>query len=83
MQRGLHERPAEFPTAILRSAQLLISPTVSTLRNGLALTSFSRVVRPVTSAAAIRDAASALSAPDKSAAAPAGPAKWPDRENRA
>lgn len=63
LKRGLHERPAELPTAILRSAQLLISPTVIALRNGLALTSFSRVVRPVASAAAIREAASALSAP--------------------
>jgi len=60
---------------ILLSAHFLRSLTVRTLRKGLALTSFSRVVRPVRSAEAIRVAASAFSAPDSSATAPAGPAK--------
>ena len=72
---GPHKCPGELPATILRSAHLLMSPTVSPLRNGLALISFSRVARAVASAAAITEAASAFSAPDNSATAPAGPAK--------
>src|SRR5436189_6047271 len=60
---------------ILRSAQLLRSPAVNVPRNGLALTSFSRVVRPLASALASSAAASALSATESTATAPAGPAK--------
>ena len=60
---------------ILRSAQLLRSATVKSPRNGLALTIFSRVIRPVASALAMRDAASAFSGTDRIATAPAAPAK--------
>ena len=59
-------------TRILRSAQILRSATVRRSRNGLALTIFSRLVRP---ALAITEAASASSSADKIATAPAPPAK--------
>ena len=60
---------------ILRLAQLLRSTTVKRSRNELALTIFSRLARPVASALAITEAASASSSADKIATAPAPPAK--------
>src|SRR5262249_17559050 len=83
LQRAENEetpnRPARGNEAhkprILRSAQFLMSATVNVSKNGLALTSFSRVVLPLASALAMSEAASAFSATDKIATAPAGPAK--------
>src|SRR5262245_8507329 len=60
---------------IFRSAQFLRSATVNRSRKGFALTSFSRLVRPVASAVAIMRAASAFSIADRIATAPAPPAK--------
>src|SRR6266436_2364699 len=68
--------PADEPRPrILRSTQLLRSATVKPSRNGLALTIFSRVVRPVASALAMMEAASAFSGAERIASAPARPAK--------
>jgi hypothetical protein len=55
------KRGYERRMRILRSAQFLRSATVKRSRNGFALTSFSRLVRPVASALAMVEAASASS----------------------